>query len=144
MPAAAGDLRSTHPLFSYVAAGAETERLIAAQRLARPLGPISELAEQQLGRLAFYRYAKADAGTRLELPGIPGESHQVDAIEPVLRPDTRIGDSRARAIPVRSVITAARELIHQDPRALLCDDDPACRCAAVYGQGLQAMEVAAG
>jgi aminoglycoside 3-N-acetyltransferase len=162
-------LRSGHPLFSYVAAGAEAERLIDAQRLGLPLGPISELAEmdgtvlllgvdhtsntaihlaeQQLGRSSFYRYAKAGDGAWLELPGIPGESHRFDAIEPVLRSATRetlIGDCRARAIPVRSVIAAARDLISRDPRALLCDDDPDCRCAAAYEQRLAAMSLAAG
>jgi aminoglycoside 3-N-acetyltransferase len=162
-------LRSTHPLFSYVAAGAEAERLIGAQRLGRALGPISELAEldgvvlllgvshtsntaihlaeQQLGRSAFYRYAKADDGAWMELPGIPGGSHRFDALEPVLRPATRetlIGDCRARAIPVRSVIAAARDLIQEDPRALLCDDDPACRCAAAYEQRLRAVSLSAG
>ncbi|WP_020390727.1 AAC(3) family N-acetyltransferase [Kribbella catacumbae] len=157
--------RSTHPTFSYVAAGAEAERLISAQRLARPLGPINELgeldgtvlllgvshtanttihlAEQQLGRGRFHRYAKADASTWLELPNIPGASHRFDDIEPVLRPDTRetfIGTCRARAIPVRSVLAATRDLIQADPRALLCADDPTCRCAAAYEQRLRARE----
>jgi aminoglycoside 3-N-acetyltransferase len=152
--------RSTHPLFSYAAVGAEAARLIGAQELDWPLGPIEELAnldgtvlllgvdhtsnttmhlaEQQLGRSRFYRYAKID-GSWLELPNIPGASHRFDAIEPDLRPHTRevfIGNCRARTIPVRAVIAAARRQILADPRALLCDDDPACRCTAAYEQRL--------
>jgi aminoglycoside 3-N-acetyltransferase len=147
-------------LFSYLAVGAQAARVIGAQDLSRPLGPIEELArvdgmvlllgvshtsnttihlaEQQLGRSRFYRYAKID-GSWLELPNIPGESHRFDGIEPDLRPHTRevlIGASRARLIPVRAVIAAARQRILADPRALLCDDDPACRCAAAYEQVL--------
>jgi aminoglycoside 3-N-acetyltransferase len=153
--------RSTHPIFSYLAAGAEAEQLLAAQRLSWPLGPISQLAkldgtvlqlgvdhtsnttihlaEQQLGRARFHRYAKADAGTWLELPNIPGDSHRFDAIEPVLRPHAReltIGKSRARTIPIRAVIAETRALIEADPRALLCTDNPTCRCAAAYEQRL--------
>lgn len=161
--------RSMHPTFSYLAAGVEAERLIAAQRLAWPLGPINELAEldgivlllgvshtantaihlaeQELGRGRFHRYAKADAGTWLELPNIPGDSHRFDDIEPVLRPDTRetfIGASRARAIPVRKVLAATRDLIKADPRALLCEADPTCRCAAAYEQRLLAANLMTG
>jgi aminoglycoside 3-N-acetyltransferase len=150
--------RSTHPLFSYAAAGAYATHLLDAQKLDWPLGPIEELAnldgsvlllgvthtsnttihlaEQQLGRSRFYRYAKIE-GSWLELPNIPGASHRFDALEPDLRPHTRevfIGNCQARVIPVREVIAATRNRILADPRALLCDHDPACRCAAAYEQ----------
>ncbi|GAA1588313.1 AAC(3) family N-acetyltransferase [Kribbella sancticallisti] len=154
--------RSTHPVFSYVAAGAAAEQVVGAQRLDWPLGPIEKLAqldgvvlllgvthtanttihlaEQQLGRSTFYRYAKVD-GSWLELPNIPGASHRFDAIEPDLLPHTReilIGSCRARAIPIRAVLAATHARILADPRALLCSDDPACRCAAAYEQRLVA------
>jgi aminoglycoside 3-N-acetyltransferase len=154
--------RSTHPIFSYLAAGAQADQLLAAQQLSWPLGPISQLAEldgtvlqlgvdhtsnttihlaeQQLGRARFYRYAKADTGTWLELPNIPGDSHRFDLIEPVLRPHTReltIGQSRVRTIPVRAVLAETRALIEADPQALLCTTTPTCRCAAAHAQRLQ-------
>jgi aminoglycoside 3-N-acetyltransferase len=156
--------RSTHPLFSYVAAGKAAGEVVGGQRLTWPLGPIEvleqldgfvlllgvnhtasttiHLAEQRLGRSRFYRYAKA-GDLWLELPNIPGDSHRFDLIEPGLRPHTRevhIGSCRARAIPIRAVLAATRERILADPGALLCDDDPACRCAAAYEQRLAAAQ----
>ena len=160
--------RSTHPLFSYAAVGADAARLVDAQKLDWPLGPIEELerldgvvlllgvahtsnttihlAEQRLGRSRFYRYAKID-GSWLELPNIPGESHRFDAIEPDLRGHTRevfIGECRARVIPIREVLAATRRQILADPRALLCDDEPSCRCQAAYEQRLRCTDGAAG
>lgn len=161
--------RSTHPVFSYLAVGAEAERLIGAQQLGWPLGPIEELAEldgtvllvgvdhtsntaihlaeQRLGRSRFHRYAAAGGGSWTELPNIPGASHRFEDIEPVLRPHTRetvIGASRVRAIPVRKVLEATQDLIQANPRALLCEDDPTCRCAAAYEQRLRAISPATG
>ncbi|MEU8226956.1 AAC(3) family N-acetyltransferase [Kribbella sp. NPDC048915] len=150
--------RTEHPLFSYQAAGPAAERILAAQRLDWPLGPIEalegdvlllgvthtsnttiHLAEQYLGRSRFYRYAKTADGRWLELPNIPGESHEFDAIEPVLRSATkevRIGKARVRRIPKQAVLSATRKLVEADPAALLCTDDPTCRCAAALEQRL--------
>jgi aminoglycoside 3-N-acetyltransferase len=157
--------RSSHPLFSYAAVGPAAEELLQAQRLDWPLGPIEalrdlggdilllgvghtsnttiHLAEQLLGRSRFYRYAKAAEGVWMELPNIPGESHRFDLIEPELRSATtevQIGQCRARRIPVAAVIAAAQRMIVNDPAALLCDDDPACRCAAAYQQRLAELQ----
>jgi len=149
-------LRTSHPLFAYQAAGPTAARLLEAQRPDWPLGPIEaldgdvlllgvthtsnttiHLAEQQLGRSLFYRYAKNADGLWIELPNIPGESHHFDDIEPVLRPATkeiRIGQARVRRIPKDAVLAATRQLIQADPAALLCTDNPECRCAAALQQ----------
>jgi aminoglycoside 3-N-acetyltransferase len=149
-------LRTSHPLFAYQAVGPAAERLLEAQRHDWPLGPIEaldgdvlllgvthtsnttiHLAEQHLGRSLFYRYAKNAEGLWIELPNIPGESHHFDDIEPVLRPATkeiRIGQARVRRIPKDAVLAATRQLIEADPAALLCTDNPECRCAAALQQ----------
>ncbi|MER7247858.1 AAC(3) family N-acetyltransferase [Kribbella sp. NPDC000426] len=149
-------LRTSHPLFAYQAAGPAAERLLEAQRPDWPLGPIEalegdvlllgvthtsdttiHLAEQHLGRSRFYRYAKNADGLWIELPNIPGESHRFDDIEPVLRPVTkevRIGQARVRRIPKDAVLAATRQMIQADPTALLCTDNPECRCAAALQQ----------
>ncbi|MEU4194511.1 AAC(3) family N-acetyltransferase [Kribbella sp. NPDC026611] len=151
-------VRGDHPLFALQAAGPEAERLIAAQRLDWPLGPIEaldgdilligvghtsnttiHLAEQYLNRSNFYRYAKTADGVWAEFPNVSGESHRFDAIEPLVRSATRevrIGQARVRRIPKDAVLTATRDLILADPAALLCTDDPACRCAAALAQRL--------
>lgn len=154
-------VRSTHPLFSYLAVGPDAERLLAAQRLDWPLGPIEaldgdvlligvdhtsnttiHLAEQLLGRSLFYRYAKTAEGVWAEFPNVPGDSHRFDDIEPELRPATkevRIGRARVRRIPKDAVLAATTRLILDDPAALLCTDDPNSRCAAALNQRLCAL-----
>lgn len=144
----------------FLAVGTHARQLIAAQRLEWPLGPIEvlaelgghvlllgvghtsnttiHLAEQQLGRSRFYRYAKVAPGAWMELPNVSGESHRFDEIEPELRPATtevRIGDCRARLVAVKDVLTCACKLIVADPAALLCSDQD-CRCRAALQQRL--------
>lgn len=156
--------RGDHPLFSYVGVGRHARTLVAAQRLDRPLGPLDaleelggdvlllgvdhtsnttiHLAEQRLGRSRFYRYAKAAPGVWMELPNVPGESHRFDAIEPALAPltyEVRIGDCRARRIPVRDVLAVTTQLVTADSAALLCAD-PECRCGAALQQRLAARQ----
>lgn len=157
--------RGAHPLGSYVAFGDRAEELVGAQRLDRELGPLEALAEiggdvlllgvdhtsntaihvaeQRLGRSRFYRYAKAAGGVWMELPNIPGQSHRFDEIEPELRTSTRevrIGECRARRVPIGAVIAAAERLILADPGALLCED-PECRCGAAREQRLESVRL---
>lgn len=154
-------VRSTQPLFGFLATGEHADQLITDVRDDWSLGPIAalaeldgdvlllgvdhtvnttiHLAEQRLGRSRFFRYAKVGEGIWAELPNIPGESHRFDEIEPELKPvtaETRIGDCRARRIRVADVLATTERLITADPKALLCDDDPACRCAAALQQRL--------
>ena len=153
-------VRSTHPLFSYLAVGRHAAELVAAQRDDWPLGPIDalenlggdvlllgvghtsnttiHLAEQRLGRSRFFRYATTGAGLWREFPNIPGESHRFDEIEPALAPVTSevmIGACRARRIPVAEVIERTQHVIRSDPAALLCEDEE-CRCGAALRQRL--------
>jgi aminoglycoside 3-N-acetyltransferase len=157
--------RGGHPLFSFVAVGAHARRLIEAQRLDWPLGPIEtlaelggdvlllgvdhtanttiHLAEQRLGRSRFYRYGKAAPGVWMELPNVSGESHRFEEIEPELRPVTRevrIGGCRARRVAVRDVLASTERLILADPAALLCDDQDCARCAAALQQRLAVLD----
>ena len=155
--------RGAHPLLSFLATGTHARRLVAAQRVEWPLGPIEELAalggdvlllgvghtsnttihlaEQRLGRARFYRYAIGAPGVWQELPNIPGDSHRFEEIEPHLRAataETRIGSCHARRIPATEVLRAADRLIRADPGAMLCDD-PDCRCTAALQQRLAAL-----
>ncbi|TWD84087.1 aminoglycoside 3-N-acetyltransferase [Kribbella amoyensis] len=150
--------RGTHPLFAFLAVGGHARRLIDAQRVDWPLGPIEalaelrghvlllgvdhtsnttiHLAEQHLGRSRFHRYAKSGAGSWMELPNVSGESHKFDEIEPDLRPFTTevvIGECRARLIAVEDVLTCTTTLITKDPAALLCTEQ-GCRCTAALAQ----------
>lgn len=160
--------RGAHPTFSFVAAGTHARRLVEAQRIDWPLGPIEELesldgqvlllgvdhtsnttihlAEQRLGRGRFFRYAKTAPGVWAELPNISGESHRFDEIEPELAAVTRetmVGDgsarSRVRLVPVREVLAATTRLVEADPAALLCADAE-CRCGAAYEQRLAVLQ----
>ena len=156
--------RSTHPLFSYLAVGRAAEQLVGSQTMDHPLAPIEtlgmlggqvlllgvthtsnttiHLAEQQLGRSRFYRYAKAGPGVWMELPNISGESHRFGRIEPALSSATRttqIGACLARLVPIAAVLAVAQRLIRADPGALLCRTT-SCRCWAAYEQRLAAIE----
>lgn len=153
-------LRGTHPLLSFAAVGAHEQDVIGAQTITDPLGPLRavhqldgyvlqlgvthttnttmHVAEQMLGRSAFYRYARSADGLWVELPNVSGESHEFDAIEPHLAPVTkvvRIGSCTARLIRSADIIETTKRLIEADPKALLCDD-AACRCGAAYQQWL--------
>ncbi|MBE0698598.1 MAG: AAC(3) family N-acetyltransferase [Anaerolineaceae bacterium] len=153
-------VRSPHPIMSYLAVGTHAQELIDAQSLDWPLGPLEvlaerdgdvlllgvshtantviHLAEQQLGRSRFYRYAKAAGQVWMELPNIPGESHRFDEVEPSLRAATQevqIGACRARRVPVRAVLDVVKQLILADPGVLLCDK-AGCRCSAARQQRL--------
>lgn len=154
--------RSPHPLMSYIATGELASELIGVHELRFPLAPLEalselggdvlllgvshtkntaiHLAEQQLGRSRFYRYAKAADGVWMELPNIPGDSDGFDQIEPELSPFTRevqIGECRARRIPLRYVIDITRRMITENPAALLPPNlEPDSRGAAAVQQRL--------
>lgn len=156
-------VRSTHPLFAYLAVGTRAAELIASQALADPLAPLEQwaghvlllgvghtsntcihLAEQRLGRSRFWRYAKVADGVWVELPNIPGESDAFDDIESELAAstrETRIGACGVRLVAVAEVLAAATRLIRTDPRALLAPDSPpGSRSAAALRQRLACLE----
>jgi aminoglycoside 3-N-acetyltransferase len=147
-------------LFSFLAVGRHAERVLAAQRLDWPLGPIEaledlagdvlllgvthtsnttiHLAEQRLGRSCFWRYAKAHEGVWMELPNLPGDSDGFDAIEPALRgvtQEVQVGACRVRRVAVRDVLGVAMRMILADPAALLRPQaDPDSQSAAALRQ----------
>jgi aminoglycoside 3-N-acetyltransferase len=154
---APGALRSSHPLYSFTAIGAEAELALAAQSLAEPLGPIAHLAES--GRVAdvlllgvdhtsnaalhyaagraggklFVRWALTAAGI-VECPACPGCGDGFNRITPHIRGLGRvahIGTARAERLPLRAVTQAAVDLLRRDPTALLCSRAGCERCAAV-------------
>jgi len=148
--------RSAHPLLSFSAVGEGADRVLQAQSLAEPFGPIARLAEDggevlllglthtadvaihyaehRAGRLKqFIRWALTPEGV-VECAGWPGCSAGFDAVAARLGPatqTTQIGEARAQRVQLRDLLQAVADMIRADPLALLCDD-PACpRCSAV-------------
>src|SRR5512142_1191505 len=145
--------RSVHPIQSF--AGIYAERLLAAQSIQNPLGPIGALveadgwvlllgvdhtvntsihyAEKLAGRRQFTRWALL-ADRIIECPGFPGDSSGFEAIAPDLAGATRIvraGDAVIQAMPLQMLIQVAVDRIQADPLALLCERQDCLRCNAV-------------
>ena len=147
--------RSTHPLLSFVAVGAEAEAVLALQNLAEPLGLLAYLEEAQGDVLLLgvnhtantsIHYAEARAGRKqftrwaltrqsiVECPAFPGCSDGFEAIAAHAQAFTRstqIGAARVQRIPLPDLLRTAEELIHSDPAALLCSRPDCERCNAV-------------
>ncbi len=84
-----------------------------------------------LESLKVQQSPKAAPQVWIELPNIPGQSHQFDEIEPHCRAATQevaIGSCRARRVPIREVLAVAERLIRANPAALLCKQPD---CAAL-------------
>ena len=152
-------LRSRHPLLSFVAVGVGAEKLLLAQSLAEPLGPIDRLAgeggdllllgashidnialhyaEFRAGRKQFIRWALTSDGV-VECFGWPGCSRGFDAISGSLRNLARIrqiGAACVQRLPLLAVLKTAEDLIRADPEALLCADSACAYCNAVRAAG---------
>jgi aminoglycoside 3-N-acetyltransferase len=152
-----GARRSSHPLYSFTAAGDEAELTLVAQSLAEPLGPIAHLAESgqgadvvllgadptanvalhyaeaRAGRKQFVRWALTPQGV-VECPGCPGCPDGFRAVIPFARPLARlahVGAARAERIPLAPLVRATADLIRRDPTALLCSREGCARCGAV-------------
>jgi len=148
-------MRTSHPILSFT--GINAGEFLNTQTLYEPLAPISALAEADgyvvlinvdhsvntsihygeklAGRRQFIRWAML--GDRItECPGFPGDSSGFIAIEDYLRPDIRrvdMGKAFIQAISLQRLFAAVRELINQDPLALLCQRSDCERCNAVRG-----------
>jgi aminoglycoside 3-N-acetyltransferase len=145
--------RSPHPILSFV--GLSAEDILEAQSLAEPLAPIRVLvesggwvlllgvshivntsihyAERLAGRRQFTRWALTPTGV-IECPGFPGCSDGFDALEPMLENFTRcvtIGKAQVKALPLESLVAAARAAIQTDPLALLCEHTYCERCNTI-------------
>jgi aminoglycoside 3-N-acetyltransferase len=150
--------RSTHPLLSFVAVGAGAEKLLLAQSLAEPLGPIARLAEDggevllvganhtanialhyaeyRAGRKQFIRWALTAEGV-VECVGWPGCARGFEAIANRLRNVAQmrqIGAGCVQRLPLADVLRIAEDLIRADPTALLCSDAGCARCNAVRAE----------
>ena len=144
--------RSMHPILSF--AGIGLEEVLAAQTLAEPLAPIGGLAkmdgevvligvnhtvntsihyaEALAGRQGFIRWALTPRGV-WECPGFPGCSDGFDAAAPLLEDLTRrasIARAEVQVIPLAPMLERLREVILQDPLALLCQRETCERCDA--------------
>ncbi len=144
--------RSMHPILSF--AGIGLEDVLDAQTLAAPLAPIGALAERGgevvligvnhtantsihyaealAGRQGFIRWALTPKGV-WECPGFPGCSDGFDAAAPLLEDlirRTHIAQAEVQVIPLTPMLERLREIIRQDPLALLCQRESCERCDA--------------
>jgi len=142
--------RSLHPILSF--AGINLDEALAAQSIEEPLAPIRILAETEgwvllIGvdhtvntsihyaeklaeRKQFVRWALTPTGIR-ECPGFPGCSEGFNALEPYLEGFTRqkkVGEALVQAVPLPQMIAVVRQLIAEDPMALLCTRPNCQRC----------------
>lgn len=145
--------RSAHPILSF--AGLNAVPILESQTMAEPLAPIRLLMESQgwvilLGvdhtvntsihyaehlaaRKQFVRWALTPEGVK-ECPGFPGCSDGFEQLTPHLENIThfgRVGKALVRALPVAELIKVARNLIVQEPLALLCERTYCERCQDV-------------
>lgn len=140
--------RSGHPLMSFAASGAEAIRLVDSQQLVSPLAPIQMLAdldgdvlllgvghwantaihlgEQLTGRSRFWRYGVIADDIWVELPNMPGSSSGFAGLDDSLNPvtQTMIGSCLARRFKVRDVLCQVKEMIEDNPAALLDLENP--------------------
>lgn len=149
--------RTAHPILSF--AGINADLVLLTQTLYEPLAPIGALAEMDgwavlinvdhtvntsihyaeklAGRNQFVRWGLA--GDRVvECPNYPGDSMGFDRIEPHLSFDTRrvqLGDGFIQAVPLQRLFQVVKELIQQNPLALLCERFDCERCNAVKPTG---------
>ncbi|MBN1311367.1 MAG: AAC(3) family N-acetyltransferase [Anaerolineae bacterium] len=142
-------LRSTHPIFSFIAQGAHARHVLASQTRQNPLAPIAwleahdgvvllmgadqrenfslHLAEQRAGRKTFTRWALTLDDIE-ELPNIPGcrEGFNAIWIELVeMTTVTHIGMGRCEVIPLEPLLRYTEKRLRDNPNFLLCDK-PSC------------------
>jgi len=145
--------RSNHPVLSFI--GVNLEEALRSQTIEEPFAPIEWLAEfdgdvllidtdhrsnvslhraeHLAGRRGFIRWALTEEGV-VECRNMPGCPDGLDAIRSRLEGISHAADYeglRLEVVPVRDLLNAAVGWIHEDPRALLCDQPFCPRCAAV-------------
>jgi len=153
-----GAARSSHPVLSFTAVGAQAEAILGKQTLTDPWGPLEglanaggevlvwgmdhtanvalHLAEQRAGRKAFVRWALTPKGV-VECPNWPGCANGFEAIAKRAAAFTKtvpIGHTSASRLPLRDLLALAEELIRADAKALLCER-PDCEYCKVIRQG---------
>lgn len=146
-------LRSVHPVLSF--AGINAGEVIQTQTAHELYAPISTLAEQDgvvlligldqrvnfsihygeklAGRMQFIRWALTETGV-IECPSFPGDSEGFNVIAPDIKSITRRADVdgvEIQAIPLKNLLSAVVNKIHENAYALLCGRADCERCEAV-------------
>jgi aminoglycoside 3-N-acetyltransferase len=146
-------LRSIHPILSF--AGINAQKVLDSQSIKEPLLPIQSLidgdgwvlllgvthtvntsihyAEQLSGRKQFIRWALTPNGV-IPCQRFPGCSEGFDAIASRLNEAVRkieLGEGIIQAIPLVNLVDAARDLLQENPLALLCSREDCERCNTV-------------
>ena len=146
-------VRSAHPVYSF--SGINADNAIKAQTLENPFGPIETLTdnggwvlligvdqkantsihygEQLVGRKQFIRWALTPKGI-LPCPRWPGCSKGFNQITPLLDPvikTVKIGMAEILSFPLGDLKAVVKEMIIEDPYALLCDDIFCERCSEI-------------
>jgi aminoglycoside 3-N-acetyltransferase len=152
--------RSNHPAYSYIAVGRRRDELVRAQPLADPLYPIRKiaayspyvlvggvgfdsvtsihLAEEHKTPSKFVRERALTMNTKgrtwLEVGGL-GCSNGFQKIRPFLSPKScrraSLGLATLELYPMNLLIETAESLLHEDPRALMCDNPACLSCLSV-------------
>jgi aminoglycoside 3-N-acetyltransferase len=148
-----GTHRSSHPILSFV--GVNALSILERQTIDEPLTPIHclmqaqgwvlllgvdhtvntsiHLGERLAGRKQFVRWALTPGGV-LECPHFPGCSDGFNQIAPHLSSmirQERVGESYILAVPLPGLIAAVKDLLENDPSALLCERSYCERCQSV-------------
>jgi len=144
-------IRGNHPLCSFSAVGPLAQLLIARQTPLQVNGPLEalvdangavvlmgvdldsmtllHLAERRAGRNLFRRWANGPDGKPMEVE-VGGCSQGFPRLAPVLRTSMRqmdVGNGIWQAYEAQSTLTAAADVIRQQPGITRCDK-PTCRC----------------
>lgn len=143
--------RTQHPALSFVGIGHDVERLLALQTLDDPFAPLGwladnggdillmgvthrtnttiHIAERRAGRPPFIRWALTHEKV-VEFKW-PGDSGGFDAITPHIKhivTHGQIGQANVQRIPAGMLVKIALDVIRNDPRALLCNNEDCERC----------------
>lgn len=149
-------VRSMHPVLSF--SGLGVDAALHKQTLCNPLAPIGALAEQGgwillmgvdqrvntsihyaeklAGRKQFTRWALTSSGIA-EFAGFPGCSLGFEKAASLLRGISHtatIGSGRVIALPMQPTFIVIKQLLFENPLALLCDLPDCERCNAVRAE----------
>lgn len=150
-------LRSTHPIYSFIAQGPNARQALSSQTRENPLGPIAfleaqdgavllmgvdqrqnfslHLAEQRAGRKTFTRWALTIDDIE-ELHHIPGCSYGFNDVWRELMEFaevTQIGMARCELIQLEPMLQYVEARLRDDPSFMLCDRPSCLSCRAREG-----------
>jgi len=145
--------RTSHPIYSF--SGVKVDWALKTQTIENPFGPIQALTEaggwviligadhtvntsihygeQVAGRRQFIRWALTPQGI-VPCPRWPGCSYGFNQVAPMMETVTRtieVGMASVFAVPLKELIAVVREMIIEDPFALLCNEINCERCAEI-------------